>query len=90
MIALFIVNNLWVLLGAFGAILLLILTTKTPILSFLRSLKGIAFILLFTVSFQIIFSRKGEMLWKGEFTLDLLRILIVVILLVLFIFSKRL
>ncbi|HPL58862.1 MAG TPA: energy-coupling factor transporter transmembrane component T [Bacilli bacterium] len=90
MIALFIVNNLWVLLGAFGAVLLLIITTKTPFLSFLKSIKGIAFILLFTIFFQIIFSRKGEMIWEGDFTLDLFRILIVLVLLIVFIFSKRL
>ena len=90
MIALFIANNFWVLLGAFGAILLLIITTKTPLLNFLKSIKGIAFILFFTIFFQIIFSRKGEMIWEGNFTLDLFRILIVLILLIIFIFSKRL
>ncbi len=90
MVSVFLMSDLFFLLGTFVLIIILILSTGIPFGKFLKSLKAVAMLLIFTIIFQILFSRQGEKLWEGEFRIDGLIIIFTIILFVLFAFSKKL
>lgn len=89
MVSVFLMSNIFFLLGTFVLIIFLILSTGIPFGKFLKSLKAVAMLLLFTIIFQIIFSRQGEKLWEGEFTIDGMIIIFTIVLFILFSFSKK-
>ena len=53
---LFVIDNIFILLGFTLFLLLLILTTKTPINRFFKSIRMMSYILIFTFIFQNIFA----------------------------------
>ena len=67
MVAVFLLNNIFSLLGFFGIIVLLIVTTKIPFIKFLQSLKMLTFLLLFMFVFQVLFRRTGNLLATFDF-----------------------
>lgn len=87
-ISLFLLNNLAVIVGAFGATLVLILSSKIPFTKFLRSLKMMTTLLLITVVFQLFFNR-GKILAEFDFTLTTVNLAIGIAILVLFFFSRK-
>lgn len=89
MVSVFLMSNFYFLLGTFALIIILILSTRIPFGKFLRSLRAVAMLLLFTIIFQIVFSRQGEKLWEGEFKLDGLIIMIGIILFIIFSLTKK-
>lgn len=95
MVGIFLIKNLYALLACLGLILLIVLTSKIPITKFLRSLKMIAMLLIFTAFFQIAFNTTGEVVsikdfkLSFEFTLTWINLGIGILLLVLyFLFEK--
>ena len=88
-ITLFIINNVYVLLGFTALLLILILTTKTPFNKFLKSINMMTYILIFTFIMQILTIHKGEVLADYNFTLTFLNLGIIILVLALwFILSK--
>ena len=88
-ITLFIINNVYVLLGFTILLLILILTTKTPFNKFLKSINMMTYILIFTFIMQILTIHKGEVLADYNFTLTFLNLGIIILVLALwFILSK--
>lgn len=91
MIGIFLINNLYVLLGCFGFILLIVLSSKIPLNKFLNSFKMIAMLLIFTTAFQILFNTTGDILEINgikitqDFTLTILSLIMIIALLVLYI-----
>lgn len=89
MVCLFLVKNIYCLLGFLGFLLVLIMTSKIPFAKFLNSIKMMTFVLALTFILQIIFRKEGELLKSFEFNLTYLAIGVIVITLVLWlIFSK--
>lgn len=95
MIGIFFISNLYVLLGLFAFILLLVLTSKIPLKMFLKSFRMIAMILVFTAVFQILFNRTGSILKikdvfiEHDFTLTYINLIISIVLLILYFLSGR-
>ncbi len=87
MISLFIVSNLFVLLGILCFIFILVLSARIPLNQFLQSFKAMSLLLFFTLIFQILFNHEGKVIEIGSyelsfsFDLTLLSIFIGVILL---------
>lgn len=89
MICLFVVENIYCLLGFLGFLFILIITSKIPFVKFLNSIKMMTFVLILTFILQIIFRNDGELLYSFNFNLTYLAIGIMVALLVLWLlFSK--
>lgn len=86
MVAIFLIDNLYLLLGVLGGVTLLILSSKIPFGKFLKSLKAVAFLLIFAFACQILF-RKGETppLHTFDFTLTICNLVLIIVLLGLFI-----
>lgn len=91
MVSIFIVptNNFIVLSLLFLLALVIILLTKVPIGKYLRSLKQIVFLLLFSFIFQILFTNTGELLLTVNNKLTLVNIGIAATIIVIYIFIKK-
>lgn len=89
MVSVFLMSDLFFLLGTFILIIILILSTAIPFGKFLKSLKAIAMLLIFTIIFQVLFSRQGEKIWEGQFSIDGVIIIFTIILFALFFMSKK-
>lgn len=90
MIGIFLINNIYLLIIFFGLTILLILSTKIPITRFLKSLKMMVVLLIFTAGFQIIFNNVGQVIARYSFSMTYLSFGISVGLLIFFFLSKRL
>lgn len=89
MVSLFIVKDIYCLLGFLGFLLILILSSKIPIMKFFNSIKMMTFVLVLTFFLQVIFRNDGELLYTFDFNLTYLAIGLIVLVLVLWLmFSK--
>ena len=90
MIGIFLINNLYALLGCLLLISLIVFSSKIPLKKFLDSFKMIAMLLIFTALFQILFNTNGDVLeingiqLTKQFNLTILAIVIDVVLLILY------
>lgn len=95
MIGIFLINNLYVLLGFLAFVCIIVLSSRIPLNKFLQSFKMVAMLLVFTAIFQILFNTSGEIIEIGgvkltqEFHLTVLSLCLDILLLVLFFFSGR-
>lgn len=90
MIALFIVKDLYILLGFMLAVFIIIITTKIPFMKFLQSIKMMTLVLVITFLLQVAFRKDGELLATFTFHLTYINIGIIVLSLLLwFLFSKH-
>ena len=91
MVAIFLIENFYVLLGFLLSTIILIFTTKIPFGKFLRSIKMVSFLLFFTFVFQILFRKDldNPPLYTFDFTLTLWNLIGIVIVFVLYFLSSK-
>lgn len=95
MIGIFLINNVYILLGCFGFVMLIALTSKIPLRKFLNSFKMVAMLLIFTTLFQLIFNKNGDIITINGvqlmqvFDLTVLSLVIDISLLILYILSGK-
>ncbi len=95
MIGIFLINNVYILLGCFGFVMLIALTSKIPLRKFLNSFKMVAMLLIFTTLFQLIFNKNGDIITINGvqlmqvFDLTVLSLVIDLSLLILYILSGK-
>jgi len=88
LISLFLLNDITSLLIAFGITILLILSTKIPIMKFLRSLKMVTVLLFVTIIFQVLLNQ-GNDYTPIEFHLNILNLCLIILLFISFFLSKK-
>jgi energy-coupling factor transport system permease protein len=76
-------------MGMFGLVLLVVLTSRIPIRRFLQSFKMMTMILLFTVFFQIVFTKTGTLIETFNFNMRVLNIVIIIALLIIYYLSGK-
>lgn len=95
MVGIFLINNIYALLGCFILITVIVLTSKIPLRKFLGSFKMMAMLLIFTTAFQILFNKNGDIIIVNgieltkQFTLTIQALIIDVVLLVLYFLSNK-
>ncbi len=89
MIALFVIKNIYLLGGILGLALIVIATSKIPLVKFLNSLKMVSFILLFTFFFQLLLRKDGEQLALFSFNMTIVNALVIILLFILYFLSRR-
>lgn len=95
MIAIFLIQNIYVLLGCFLFVAIVVLSSKIPLSKFLNSFKMVAMLLIFTTAFQVIFNTNGDILeingiqMTKEFNLTILSLGIDILLLLIYIFIGK-
>lgn len=70
MIGVFLISNLYVLLGCLGFFFIIVLTSKIPFIKFLQSFRIIVMVIIFTTIFQIIFNTNGNVIQINGFLLS--------------------
>ena len=88
-ISLFIVQNIYVLLGFTAFLLLSIAFTNVPFSKFLRSIRSMTYIMIFTFVMQILTVKGGKVYGNPAFHLTILSLVIIVGVLVLWIFIQK-
>jgi energy-coupling factor transport system permease protein len=88
-ISLFIIDNIYVLLGFTVFLFGVICTTKTPINKFFKSIRMTAYILIFTFIIQLIVNKEGNLIASYNFDLNVLNLGIIVVSLILWIFLSK-
>lgn len=89
MIGVFFIESIYILLGLFGFVFVLILFSKIPIGKFLKSISMIAYLLIFAFVCQVLFRKTGNLLVNIDFALTIYNLIISVILLALFFASRK-
>lgn len=90
MIGVFLIRNIYVLLGLFGLAMILVLSSKVPVIKYLNSIKMVASLLIFTFVFQVLFNHTGNELYTLDFHLTYINLIIGIVALALYVFSRRL
>lgn len=89
MIAIFMLSNIYYLLGMTAIVLSFIMLAKIPLKKFFHSFRLMTFILIFTVAFQILFTKTGSVLASYNFDMTISNLVITVLLLIIyFIYAK--
>lgn len=95
MVGIFLINNIFALIGCFGIVTIIVLSSRIPLKKFLNSFKMVAMLLIFTTLIQVFFNSNGEILQINgikitqEFNLTVTALLIDVALLVLYFLSGK-
>ncbi len=89
MIGIFFIESIYILLGLFLGIALLVITSKIPLGKFLKSIQMVTYLLLFAFICQVLFRKTGEVLTEFSFTLTVLNLTIGIVLLVLYFLSGK-
>lgn len=89
MIAVFIISNIYALIAMLGIVFILVISSKVPILNFLKSLKMMAALLIFTMFFQVAFNTQGKIIETFNFEMKIINIVIIVILLTIYYFLGK-
>lgn len=91
MVSIFIVpNNNFILLSLlFLLALIIIFSTKVPIGRYLKSLKQIVFLLMFSFTFQVLFTQSGDLLFTINNKLTYVNVAISVLIIIIYILIKK-
>src|SRR5574344_2000672 len=79
MVMIFLVDNIYFVLGFLGLSILIILSTRIPFGKFLKSLRMITFLLLFMFIFQVLFRKTGKLLASYDFSLTVFNLCTIVL-----------
>lgn len=82
--------NLYIILGLLGFLLLIILTSKLPIMAVLKGLQPILFIGIFTFVLQIIYNPKGNLLYTFNLHFSWISISVAILIVLLWFFTSKL
>ena len=89
MVAIFLVDSIYTLLGFLGFTLIIVFTTKVPIIKFIQNLLMLVYVFIFMFIFQVLFRKTGTLLVTWNFTLTVFNLVISIVLLVLFFLSNK-
>lgn len=88
-ILIFIVPNIYAMLGLLGLYLVLFFTTRLPFIKIVKGIKPILFLLTFTFILQIIYTKSGSLLYTFNFYFGLYHLLIILALVGIYIFTNK-
>lgn len=85
----FLITSFYTMLIAFGAFILIFLSTRVSVLKLLKGLKPILFLLLFTFILQLAYNNDGKLLYSFSMQIGLFQILIMLGILIFYFFTKK-
>ncbi len=89
MVLLFLIPNIYVMFGALAGFALMYLTTRVPVIKFLKGMKPILFLIVFTFVLQTIYRQTGTLLYTFHFQIGLYQMLMIVGILAVYFFTKK-
>lgn len=88
-VSLFIINNIYVMLGFTLFLILLIITTKIPMQKFFKSIRMMSYIMIFTFIVQLFTKTGGDLIGEYNLTLNVASLSIIIVTLLLWIFFSK-
>lgn len=88
-VLIFLVPNIYFMLGLLALYIILLLTTRLPIIKFIKGIRPVLFLLCFTFVLQVIYTKSGDLLYTFKFHLGLYHILIIVGLLIIYFLTAK-
>lgn len=90
-VLIFLIPNLEIMLIALGVFFVLFLTTRVPFLKVLKGLRGVLFLLLFTVVLQLVYTKSTDNppLYVFDMEFGLYQLIIISVLLILYFTTKK-
>ena len=85
----FLIQQLTTMVGLLFVVIVFFTTSKVPLQRFLKGIAPLLFLLTFTVIFQLLLNRQGELLYESSSSLNAYSIAAVVAIIVLYQFIKR-
>ena len=89
MIAIFVVKNLYAILGAIGLIVILFISARISLLRAIKSLRHILSLSIFIFIFQIIFNRTGDIVYEENLGFSIASIIALVLIVVIWLLTTR-
>ncbi len=89
MVLIFIIPNIYAMIGLLGLYILLYLTTRLPIKRFIKGLKPILFLLTFTFILQVVYTKSGDLLYTFHFHFGLYQLLMIIALVLIYFFTAK-
>ena len=90
MVSVFFIKDIYIMLGALGLVLLILISGKISLLKALNGLKPLIILSIFIFVFQVLFNRTGEILYSSDLSFSLLSIGVSVSLLIVWFLTSRL
>lgn len=88
-VLIFIIPNIYVMAGLLVLYIVLLVSTKLPVLRVIKGLKAVLFLLAFTFVLQVIYVRSGNLLYTFNFHFGLYHILMIVGIILIYLFTSR-
>ncbi len=88
-IAIFIVEDIYVHLGIFAVLIVVTMTSKISPIKMFNGLKQILILLIFTFSLQLLITKDGELLYTFSFNMSFITIGLIVSILIIYKFTKN-
>ncbi len=88
-VILFLIPNIYIMLGFLGLFTIMYLTTKLPIIKMLKGIKPVLFLATFTFVLQVIYNQSGNLIYTFEFHLGLYQTLVIIGILVIYFLTKK-
>lgn len=85
----FILPSLYSVLIALGVLLILIITTRIPLMKFLKGLKPIVYLVLFTFILQVIYTKDGKYLTTLDFNFNFYTMLMIIGICLFYLLTKK-
>ncbi len=89
MVIIFILPSLLSMVISLGVFILLVISTKIPLMKMIKGLKAILFLLLFTFVLQIIYSKEGKHLASIDFQITLYHFISIIVILAIYYLTKK-
>lgn len=88
-VLLFLIPNIYIMLGFLGLFIIMYLTTKLPVIKMLKGIKPVLFLATFTFVLQVIYNQSGNLLYTFEFHLGLYQTLMILGILIIYFLTKK-
>lgn len=89
MVCLFLIPNIYVMLGAIGLFIILFLSTRVPFIKMLKGIKPILYLMTFTFILQTVYNQSGDLLYTFHFHFGLYQLLMIIGILFIWLFTKK-
>ena len=89
MVILFLIPNMYLMLGYLGLFVVMYLSTRLPIIKMIKGMRPVLFLSAFTFVLQVLYNQDGALLYTFHFQMGLYQLLMIIGLIVFYFMTKK-
>lgn len=89
MVILFLIPNMYLMLGYLGLFIIMYLSTGLPIIKMIKGMRPVLFLATFTFVLQVLYNQGGKLLYTFDFEFGFYHLLMVIGLVLIYFFTKK-